>query len=419
MQFISPTATSRWRSRSLATTVAASALLLGACIEDFSAPDPTGPVADVLISTIPLNQAMEELFIGTTRQLLAGPQNADGQFVPGHSVTWSSSNETVVSITQAGVATAVSSGTATISATAGGVTGTTEIKVRFPVGQVTVTPAGGTIRREGAIPLTANVVDGGGTPRTNRTVTWTSLSPAVATVSATGLVSGVTDGQAIIRATSEGVSGQATITVFGSPVIATITVTPASTVFLGVGMTQQMAATARAGSGTIITDANVTWSSSSDAVATVSATGLVTVHSAGSVTITATADGISGFSNFNTVASLVSGVPVTVPTIGPASFAVYAVLLPAGATSLTVSTTGGSGDADVYLFAPGIVPSDANTDPNFFAFSNFTCASAASGNTESCTRTAASGVGVWRVHVFAWGPAGAVTGLQITATVTP
>ncbi|HUG26953.1 MAG TPA: Ig-like domain-containing protein, partial [Gemmatimonadales bacterium] len=274
MQSTFPTVPGRRRSRSLATMVAASALLLGACIEDFTEPDPEGPVTDVLVSTIPLFESMEELPIGSTRQLLAGPQNADGRFVPGQTVTWSSSNEGVVSISSTGLATAVSSGNAVISATVGGVTGTTEIKVRFPVGQVVVTPASGTIRREGAIQLKANVVDAGGTPRTNRAVTWTSLSPAVATVSASGLVSGVTDGQAVIRATSEGVSGQATITVFGSPVIATVTVTPANPL-RGTGQTQQMTATARAGSGTIIGDATFTWNSGTAGVATVSPTGLV------------------------------------------------------------------------------------------------------------------------------------------------
>jgi uncharacterized protein YjdB len=339
--------------------VAASALLLGACIEDFAEPDPEGPVTEVLVSTIPLFESMEELPIGTTRQLLAGPQNEDGLFVPGQSVTWSSSNEGVVSISSTGLATAVSSGNAVISATAGGVTGTTEVKVRFPVGQVVVTPASGTIRREGAIQLTAEVTDQGGTARTNRDVTWASLSPAVATVSSSGLVSGITDGQAVITATSEGVSGQATITVFGSPVIATVTVTPASPL-RGTGQTQQMTATARAGSGTIIGDAVFTWASTNEAVATVSPTGLVTILSPGTATIQAFADEITGTitgsTTLRSLQSLGDGVSFALPDLGDNEVYFAMVTVPAGLASFTVQMSGpgsaGPGDGDIYLYDP-------------------------------------------------------------------
>lgn len=424
MQPTSPTVPGRWRSRSLATTVAASALLLGACIEDFSDPDPQGPVAEVLVSTIPLNEAMEELFVGTTRQLLAGPQNADGRFVPGQSVTWSSSNEGVVQVSSTGLATAVSSGTAVISATAGGVTGTTEMKVRFPVGQVTVTPAGGTIRREGAIQLTAVVTDAGGTPRTNRAITWTSLSPAVATVSASGLVSGVTDGQAVITATSEGVSGQATITVFGAPVIATVTVTPTGTGTHAIGQTRQFTAVARAGSGTVIGDAVITWASSDEAAVTVTQTGLATVVGSGSATITASADEITGtitgsstLAGSTNVTLLATGGPTTVPDIPDNGVFFYVVSIPAGTTSFNVSIAGGTGDADIYVFAP-------NTDvPSGFggggtASQPFLCRPWAIGSVESCTINNPANAN-YVIAVHAYPGDGLVSGLQITHTRTP
>lgn len=427
MQSISPTAPGRWRSRSLATMVAASALLLGACIEDFSEPDPEGPVTDVLVSTIPLNQAMEELFIGTTRQLLAGPRNEDGRYVPGQSVTWSSSNEGVVSISQDGLATAVSSGNAVISATAGGVTGTTEMKVRFPVGQVAVTPAAGTIRREGAIQLTANVTDQGGTVRTNRAVTWASLNPAVATVSASGLVSGITDGQAVITATSEGVSGQATITVFGSPVVATVTVTPTGTGTHAIGQTRQFTAVAKAGSGTVIGDAVITWASTNAAAVTVTQTGLATVVGSGSATITASVNEITGtvtgsstLAGNASVTLLATGGPTPVPVVGENAVFFYVVSIPAGTTSFTVSTAGGAGDSDMYILAPttslpGAAPS-ASTGQ--FADATWICRPWNVGSNESCTINTPV-VGNYVVAIHAYPGEGPVTGMMITHTRTP
>lgn len=427
MQSTSPSAPGRWRSRTLATTVAATALLLGACIEDFSEPDPQGPVDNVLVSTIPLNESMVELFIGNTRQLLAGPRNADGRFVPGQSVTWSSSNEGVVSVSSTGLATAVASGTAVISATAGGVTGTTEIRVRFPVGQVSITPAGGTIRREGAIQLAAVVTDQGGTVRTNRTVTWTSLNPAVATVSATGLVSGVTDGQAVIRATSEGVTGQATITVFGSPVVATVAVTPTGTGTHAIGQTRQFTAVARAGSGTVIGDAVITWASTNTAAVTVTQTGLATVVGSGSATITASVQEVTGtITGSSTLAGnanvslLGVGGPTAVPTIGENTVRFYVVSIPAGTTSFTVSIAGGTGDTDMYILAPTTslpgAPPSASTGQ--FADATWICRPWAVGSNENCTITTPV-VGNYVVALHAYPGDGPVNGLTITHTRAP
>jgi uncharacterized protein YjdB len=415
---ISRLAPGNWRSRSLAAVLGATVLLAGACDTDLPAPEGSGPVVDVLINTVPLNLPLTDLIPGTTRQLVAGPVNEDGVFVPGQTVTWSTSNAGVVSIDNNGLATAVAGGSATISAAAGGVTGTTTIEVRFPVGTVTVGPTGQTIRQEGALQLTAVTIDQGGATVTGRAVTWASLNPSIATVSATGLVVGVADGTAVITATSEGVTGQVTVTVAGSPVVATVTVSP-SAPFMAVGGQQQLTAVAKAGSGTTIGTAVFAWTSSNPAVATVDpATGLVTSVSAGTATITATAEGIGGTAALRVAPALTSGVAVTPSTIAATEFTTYAIVVPAGKTSLSVTSTGGTGDGDVYVFAPGVTPSAVNTAANALAFSNSNCVSNNSGNSETCS-FANPAAGTWRVVVFAWGPAGPVTGFNLTATVLP
>lgn len=63
--------------------------------------------------------------------------------------------------------------------------------------------------------LFAAVRDAAGNSLTGRSVTWTSSADAIATVSASGVVTAVSAGSAQIRATSEGKTGDATVTVTG------------------------------------------------------------------------------------------------------------------------------------------------------------------------------------------------------------
>ncbi|HYT83157.1 MAG TPA: Ig-like domain-containing protein [Gemmatimonadales bacterium] len=86
-----------------------------------------------------------------------------------------------------------------------------------PVAAVTVNPASASVGVGGTQPFTATLKDANGTPLTGRTVTWASSAPPVATVSASGLVTGVVAGTATITATSEGQSGTAALTVTASP----------------------------------------------------------------------------------------------------------------------------------------------------------------------------------------------------------
>jgi len=78
---------------------------------------------------------------------------------------------------------------------------------------VTVTPASGGVTVGATLLLSATTKDAGGNVLTGYAITWASGTPAVATVSPSGVVSGVAVGSATITATSEGQSGTATIAV--------------------------------------------------------------------------------------------------------------------------------------------------------------------------------------------------------------
>jgi hypothetical protein len=77
----------------------------------------------------------------------------------------------------------------------------------------TVQLAAGTVAVGGSVLRSATPLGPSGDTLTNILVTWNSENPAVARVSATGAVSGVSPGVTVIRATAGGVSGTATITV--------------------------------------------------------------------------------------------------------------------------------------------------------------------------------------------------------------
>ena len=78
---------------------------------------------------------------------------------------------------------------------------------------VRVTPATGTVDVGATVQLSALVLNGAGVAIPGRTATWTSQTPEIATVSTTGVVTGLTSGTASISASADGRTGTATIAV--------------------------------------------------------------------------------------------------------------------------------------------------------------------------------------------------------------
>lgn len=420
--------------RRLTALVAVSTLTVAACSDSDSGVGPSA-IEVVQIVTVPNNQTLANLTPGNTRQMLGVPTNSRGNFVD-RPVSWSSSVPGVATIdASTGLLTAVAGGTTVITATAGGRSDTVSVRVRFPVGAVTLSPATTTLRREGTLQLVATTTDTQGATVTGRTIAWTSSNTAVATVSSSGLVTVLaapTDGSTTtITATAanaqdggNAVSATRTITVNGDAVVATVGVvagTGANAVgFRGnTGTNNTLVATARSGLGNTLT-VPITWSSSAPGIATVDAgTGVVTfAGDTGTVQIRATAVGagnngadITGFVTFNVAQTLVSGTGV-VGAMGAGQGVNFAFNpVGEGFAGFTAVTAGGSGDGDLYVIAPGVT----NWTTTDAGGSNFVCRSWNSGNGESCT-IATAVPGWYRIRLHAWTPAGAVAGMNLTVT---
>lgn len=96
-----------------------------------------------------------------------------------------------------------------------------------------------------AIQLQVTLRDANGAVLTGRTVTWSSSDSALVTVSAAGLVSGVTLGSATITATSEGKTGSVDVTVTAGPAAALVFTMQPSSVTAGSSITPGVEVTAR------------------------------------------------------------------------------------------------------------------------------------------------------------------------------
>ena len=280
------------------------------------------------------------LTVGGTELLSATVSDGSGGTLGSASVIWKSSNPAVAAVSVSGTITAIAAGSATITATSDGASGTALVTVTAlapSAATVTVSPTPVTLSASGTQTLSAVVRDGSGGTMSGAAVTWKSSDASVATVSASGVVTAVAAGSATITASSGSASGSAAVTVGATqPGATSVTVTPGS-LSLAVGGTRTLNATVRDGAGSVVGGATVEWKSSNAAVATVSASGVVTAVAIGSATITATSGGVSGTTSVSV--AVAEPVPASV-ALNPSS-----VTLRVGVTEalrVTVRDAGGT-----------------------------------------------------------------------------
>ena len=241
------------------------------------------------VSSVTINPSSATLNPNDTKQLSvtvdATPASAD------KSVTWTSSNPSVATVSESGLVTAVAQGTATITATSNldnTKSGTCSVTVNAPAAPIPVT----------AIALnksTANIAIGDSetltinyTPadaNTGKAVTWTSSNTSVATVDNSGKVTGIAAGSATITATS---TTDASITASCAVAVQAVAVTGVSinptSANLQIGGSTDLTYTILPANAT---DKSVSWSSSNTSVVNVN-NGHVTAIAAGTATITVT-----------------------------------------------------------------------------------------------------------------------------------
>jgi alpha-tubulin suppressor-like RCC1 family protein len=267
------------------------AVLTASCHHDLTN---TSDVASVFLA--PTNVS---LLVGDTLTIVASEEDINGIVLFGRTVVWASSDTTVAIVNTSGLVTARKIGNISITATSGTAGGTAKVAVvaALPpsIASITVSPAPAFVVVHGTQQLTATVRDTLGRPVPGLTVTWQSNNAGVATVSSTGLVTGIANGSAVISANIGGFLGTSNVTVQAVITLgpSSVAVAPPSAT-VGIGRTVLFTATATDSTGNTYPNATAQWKSSNTAIVTIDSTGLATGVSAGVATITGIAFGGSG-----------------------------------------------------------------------------------------------------------------------------
>jgi len=285
-------------STGMVTTKAAGSTTITAAYSGVSGSTTLNVTAPALVS-LAVSPTSSSIALGTTAQFKATGTYTDGSNQDlTNSVTWSSSNASAATISSSGLATSLATGSTTISATSSNVTGRASLSVTPPaLVSVAVSPSSASIAPGTTIQFAATgTYTDGSTQNITALVTWTSSNPSVATINMNGvpgLTKGIAPGVSTISAASGNLSSSAALTVTSATLVS-IAVTPTNP-SLPLGTLQQFTATGTFSDQSTqdITD-TVTWSSSNNGVASITASGLATARNLGSVTITATSGSISG-----------------------------------------------------------------------------------------------------------------------------
>lgn len=258
----------------LVTAVAVGETAITATLGDFIARCDVS-VVDVAAESVQLNKISISLIKGESETLEAtvSPEDADNV-----SITWTSSDEAIATVTDEGTVTAIYPGNAVISATAGGITATCDVEV-LPqeVESVTLDRTDAEIFKDETIQLVAQVHPDG----TGASVEWSTDNFYIAEVSEDGVVLGKEPGQAVITATANGKSATCNITVL--PVEARSISLDPSEITLSQGETVTITATVEPENY----DGKIEWTSDDTDVAVVNLAGEVTAVGDGHATITA------------------------------------------------------------------------------------------------------------------------------------
>lgn len=241
--------------------------------------------ANVLADTVPVSGSVV---------LSASAFETGGIPNPDWPITWSTTSSGIIGFTDLGngqvQVSGIASGSAVARASAGGQFADVAITVVSNVDTIAMSPTNDTLVALGdTARLTATPKDVNGVVLTGVAVTWTSLDPAVATVNGSGLVQAVANGTARIQASVDTITSIVPVVV--SQAVATLAISRDTLRLAAVGDTGSIVGTPFDRNANVATNHPPAYASSDTAVATVSATGLVTLRAGGVATITVSAGG--------------------------------------------------------------------------------------------------------------------------------
>jgi uncharacterized protein YjdB len=180
------------------------------------------------LRSIEVSPTSVTLDIDDEQQFTAAGYDQYDDEMPGIVVTWTSSSETVGTVDETGLFTAIAAGETTITAEGEGVTGSASVAVTSPAPMptptpsptpapvmttITVSPARAALSVGETQQFTAAAYDQDNREMWDIDLEWTSGNETVGTIGAMGIFTAITAGDATITAKDEGVTGTAEVTV--------------------------------------------------------------------------------------------------------------------------------------------------------------------------------------------------------------
>ena len=278
-------------------------------------------VTSAALASLAITPATPSLALGTSQQFTAAGTFTDGSTQNLTSTaTWSSDTPLVATINNAGLASNVGIGTATITAASGGILASTVLTVTPAVlVSITINPPAATIPLGVTQQFTATGTFSDGTTQdVTPSGQWSSTTATVATISnstgTAGLATALGTGTTTIGISSGGVSASAPLIV-NPAALASIAIAP-QTPTIALGTSQQFTATGTYTDGsTQDVTSMVTWSSSAATVAIISNSvgsyGFATSSGQGNATITATSASVASSTAITVGQANVSSISVT------------------------------------------------------------------------------------------------------------
>jgi uncharacterized protein YjdB len=296
----------------------------GTVIDEQSSP-PTPPLRPGTTTTVPaitFTRVAQVTLGGTSvlrqgesRTLTASAKDPQGNAIASRAFQWSSDNPGVLSINATtGTVTAVTPGSARITAVTGVRSGAATVRVIRRVASIVLGPAApspvvaATTLALVATARAENGVDAG--DLADRTITWSVVNPAGATrtanISPNGTLTGVYPGDADVTVSIDGLTATLRLRV----IAARVAIQSSNTAAL-VGGTMPLTANVLAANDVILPDVPVTWSTSDPTVATVDANGVLAGVGPGRAIITATGGGASGSASIHVTTAALDVQPST------------------------------------------------------------------------------------------------------------
>lgn len=290
--------------------------LLGACGGGSSSSG--GP--SVTLSSLTITPQTKQFAVGTTEQFTATARYSNGATEDVSSrVNWLSAEESIASVNATGLASGLSKGKTTITASFQGKTASTATDgVTISDASMTelqISPQDTNIAKGLSKQYNATGIFSDGSHQdVSATVQWLSSKPSIATISASGLATSKAVGTSLISASLGNFTDSANLVV-GAATLQQIEISPASAI-IAKGLSKKFTATGAYsdGSRTDISN-NVTWQSADTTLLAVDSSGLATAKAIGDpIALTATLNGVTASAAVEVSDAVLTGLAVSPAT---------------------------------------------------------------------------------------------------------